>query len=297
MTDVCRMMPDRFAGFSKDDALRQLAEEQKAEAERKRLEEEARRKAEAERAEAERLRKEAEARGNTGVASLDELTLGSVRFGDCPDRKMNQFDAVRFATQDGILQSAGEAVYARKVLNDAASRDSQRTRTGTFYVVENGNAFVAFDDIADATNNVVLRYAYEGYDENKEGKEFIIRRSLLASVLERAKDTHCFLPVPDNGMAGARVDGNTIPYTNNPYFVAVLGKDLAKVNADLIRGRYVVGMMHLLTSKYVKANVADGEGIVRLVGLSATQHLIDAKGKFDNAARARWVTYDFGGAQ
>jgi len=297
MTDIHRIMPSSFAGFSREDALRQLAEEQKAEAERRRLEELARKKAEAERAEAERLRKEAEALGKTGVGSLDELALGSIRFGDCSDEKMNQFEAVRFTNRFGILQSAGEAVYARKVLNDAASRDCQRTRTGAFYVVENGNAFVAFDDIADAVNNVVLRYANEGYDDIKEGKDFIIRYSLLASVLERAKDTHCFLPVPDNGMAGARVDGNTIPYTHNPYFVAVLGKDLAKVNADLIRGRYVVGMMHLLTSKYVEANVADGEGIVRLVGLSATPHLIDAKEKFDAVARARWVTYDFGGSK
>jgi hypothetical protein len=40
MTEILRVMPDRFAGFSKDDALRQLEEEQKAE--RKRLEDLAR---------------------------------------------------------------------------------------------------------------------------------------------------------------------------------------------------------------------------------------------------------------
>ena len=42
MSEILRITPDRFAGFSKDDALRQLAEEQKAEAERKRLEDLAR---------------------------------------------------------------------------------------------------------------------------------------------------------------------------------------------------------------------------------------------------------------
>jgi len=40
MSEILRITPDRFAGFSKDDALRQLAEEQKAE--RKRLEDLAR---------------------------------------------------------------------------------------------------------------------------------------------------------------------------------------------------------------------------------------------------------------
>jgi hypothetical protein len=60
MTEVCRMMPDRFAGFSKDDALRQLAEEQKAEAER--------------------LKQEAE-RTAAYKKSLEELSRGNVSGG------------------------------------------------------------------------------------------------------------------------------------------------------------------------------------------------------------------------
>jgi hypothetical protein len=42
MTEILRIMPDKFAGFSKEDAERQQAEEKKAEAERKRLEDLAR---------------------------------------------------------------------------------------------------------------------------------------------------------------------------------------------------------------------------------------------------------------
>jgi hypothetical protein len=133
-----------------------------------------------------------------------------------------------------------------------------------------------------------------------DDKEFIIHYSLLASVLERAKDTKCFLPVPDNGMIGARVDSDAgiQAYANSPYFIAVLGKEIAKVNAELIRNsNYVVGMMNLLTSKWVEANVADGEGLVRLVGLSEHPNVIHADEKFNKVGRARWVTYDSGGSK
>jgi hypothetical protein len=153
MSEILRIMPNSFAGFSREDALRQLAEEQKAEAERKRLEEEARRKAAAE--QAERLRKEAE--GGNVVPVSNVSGLGGIVFGESSAVMLNQPEAVNFAAQHGILQSAGEAVYARKVLNDPESREAQHTRTGAIYVVENGNAFVAFDDIADTTKNVVLR--------------------------------------------------------------------------------------------------------------------------------------------
>ncbi len=290
MTEILRMMPDRFAGFSKDDALRQLAEEQKAEAEQKRKE--------AERAAAEKKRLEDLARGNAwkgSVVPFSGVVLDNIEFGPSSDEGLNQPDAVRFAGQFGILQSAGEAVYARKKFGDDVSWCIQRTRTGAFYVVENGRVFVAFDDVADPVKNVVVRYAMEGYDDNKEGKEFLIRGNLLESVLVRAKDTKRFLEVPTTGNIEARVVGSPCDYERTPYFVAVFGQKMASVNAELIRNKKrTTGRLYLLSTETVRKHAIDGKAIVRPVGLGVGYYDnvnkdVVADNYFSGIGRARGV--------
>ncbi len=291
MSEILRIMPNSFAGFSREDAERELA---RIEAERLRQE--------AERAAAEKKRLEELARNNAGKGSVvpfSGVVLDNIEFGPSSDEGLNQPDAVRFAEQFGILQSAGEAVYARTVVGDAASRDAQRTRTGAFYVIENDKVCVAFDDIADPVKNVVLRHINEGYDDNKRGINFSIPRSLLASILERAKDTKRFLSVPNNGMIGVRVDDDVgiQQYANDPYFVAVLGKEMAAVNAELIRrSNRVVGMMNLLVPQQVVKSWDDDydRGIVRLVEVSNVSQSaqICANDLFDKRGRARGVRYN-----
>jgi hypothetical protein len=294
MSKILRVMPSSFAGFSKDDALRQL------EAER----------IEAEKAAAEKKRLEDLARGNAGKGnvvapvSVVPVVLDDLVFGPSSDERLNQPDAVRFAKKDGILQSVGEAVYARKQVGDKASWDYQRTRTGAFYVVENGKVCVAFDDVADPVNNVVVRFANEGYEDNKRGEEFIIRRSLLASVLERAKDKKRFLQVPEDSTVRASVVGSPCDYETNPYFVAVLGKEMASLNAELLRNKlHDTGRLYLLSSETVRKRVVDDEGIVRPVGLGGggcgNVNVVSAYGGFGGSGCARGVrsAQSEGGAQ
>jgi hypothetical protein len=281
-------MPSSFAGFSREDALRQLAEEQKAEAEQKRKE--------AERAAAEKKRLEDLARGNAwkgSVVPFSGVVLDNIEFGASSAERLNQPDAVSFAAKYGILQSLGEAVYARKMLNDDASWEYQRTRTGAFYVVENGKAYVAFDDILDKEKNVVIAFAQEGCDKNAKGEEIFIDGSVLDNILKRAKDTKRFLEVPEQSPIEASVVGSPCEYETNPYFVAVLEK-MAGVNAELIRSKKCeTGRLYVLNASIVKGGVVDGKGlVVRPVGLGGVCDYVSsvvAGNGFNGSGRARGV--------
>jgi hypothetical protein len=280
-------MPDSFGGFKREDVLKQLAKE-KAEEERKKLE--------AERAAAEKKRLEDLARVNASkeqvVAPVSGVVFDNIEFGPSSAEKLNQPGAVAYAMNFGILQSAGEAVLARKKINDEVSRDYQRTRTGAFYFVENGKVYVAFDDIADAVKNVVVRYAWEGFDDNREGKEFLIRGSLLESVLERAKDANRFLELPEDNVVKASVVGSPCDYELNPYFVAVLGKEMACVNAELIRNKkHSAGKLYLLSAETVRKRAVDGKGLIRPVGLGDGNVIdyVDANDNFYGSGCARGV--------
>jgi hypothetical protein len=287
------MMPDSFGGFKREDVLKQLAKE-KAEEERKKLEAE---RAAAERAAAEKKRLEDLARVNASkeqvVAPVSGVVFDNIEFGPCSDEWLNQPNAVSSAGAHGyILQSIGEAVLARKKINDEESWDYQRTRTGAFYVVENGKVYVAFDDIADAVKNVVVRYAREGFDDNNEGKEFLIRGSLLESVLERAKDANRFLELPEDNVVKASVVGSPCDYELNPYFVAVLGKEMACVNAELIRNKkHSAGKLYLLSAETVRKRAVDGKGLIRPVGLGDGNVIdyVDANDNFYGSGCARGV--------
>ena len=290
------MAPDQdFAGFDLDKIVNDVDTAKRiAEAERKRAE-----------AEAKRLNGEAQ-RKNADVPKVvpAQPVLENIEFGTCSEKNLNMPDAVFYAEQRaeqrGILQSAGEAVYARKVLNTAASWDTQHTRTGAFYVVENDKPYVAFDDIADILNNVVTRYAVEAFRDNNENKEFLIRGSLLESVLGRAKDTKRFLEVPVNGMIGASFfSGNPSPYETNPYCVAIFGEKMVRLSAELaIEKQGVAATLHLLSAPYVEGivNMTD-KGIVRLVNLTHVAHLMRAEVKFNELGRARFVTYKPAGGE
>ncbi len=277
-------MPGTFGGFSQDDVRKYLEEQKRKEAERaaaekKRLEDLARRNASKEQV----------------VVPVSGVVLDDLVFGPSSDELLNQPCAVRSAGAQGyILQSLGEAVLARKKFNDLASREYQKTRTGAFYVVENGKVCVAFDDVADTVKNVVVRYAQEGFDDNMERKAFLIRGSLLESVLERAKDTHRFLEVPENGVVEAGVVGSPCDYETNQYFVAVLGKEMACVNAEFIRSKKEgVGRLYLLSDETVRKCAVDGAGIVRPAGLGGVNcngiEVVDASDYFHYSGRARGV--------
>jgi hypothetical protein len=300
MTDIHRIMPDRFAGFSKDDALRQLAEEQKADAERLRKE--------AERAAAEKKRLEDLARGNAEkgnvVVPAGDVDFSNVVFGRESTKDLNLPDAVRFAGKFGILQSLDEAVYARKNIpdqrshkfNDGKQWKYQHTRLGAFYVVENGKAYVAFDDVADSTRNAVIHYAVDGCQAHKEGKGFFIDGSWLDDILNRAKGSNRFLEVPVSGNVEESVVGSPCEYETNPYFVAVLGKEMACVNAELIRSKnFDTGKLFMPNALIVRSAVSSGKGLVRPVGLGFGSYLdisnVNANYNFNLNGRARGVRY------
>ena len=287
---LCRMMPSSFAGFSREDAEKELAriEAEKAAAEKKRLEDLARKNA---------------GQGNVTAPLSDVSGLDGVVFGASSPVRLNQPDAVRFAEKDGILQSAGEAVYARKQVGDKASWDYQRTRTGAFYVIENGKVCVAFDDIADKIKNVVIALAQEGCDKNAKGEELFIDGSVLDDVLARAKDTNRFLEVPEQSPIAASVLGSPCEYELNSYFVAVLGKMIG-VNAELIRSKnFDTGKLFMPNALTVRSAVSSGKGLVRPVGLGDDYcngiFSVNANNVFNDDGRARGVrsAQSEGGAQ
>jgi len=293
MTEILRVMPSSFAGFSREDAERELA---RLEAERL--------KQEAEKAEAERKKLENLARDNAGkgtvVAPVSGAGFSNLVFGRESTKDLNLPDAVRFAArfaaQDGILQSVGEAVYARKRVGDKASWDYQHTRTGAFYVIENGKSYVAFDDVADSTRNAVIHYAVDGCQAHKEGKGFFIDGSWLDDILHRAKGSNRFLEVPVSGNVEESVVGSPCEYETNPYFVAVLGKEMASVNAELIRSKgHKTGGLLMLDASTVNTEVSSGKGLVRPVGLGGDDYYgivsVVAGGSFVDVGRARGVRY------
>ena len=101
-------------------------------------------------------------------------------------------------------------------------------------------------------------------------------------------------------MIGVRVDSTVgmRQYATNPYFVAVLGEEMAAVNSELLRNsNRVVGMMNLLTPKHVMVNIGNGEGLVRLVGIADSTY-INVNERFTEIGRARGVRYNLpGGSQ
>jgi len=290
MTQILRIMPDKFAGFSREDALRQLAEEQKAEAERL--------KQEAERAAAEKKGLEDLARGNASkeqvVVPVSGVVLDNIEFGPSSDEQLNQPGAVAYAKNFGILQSAGEAVLARKKINDDTSWNYQRTRTGAFYVIEHNRVCVVFDDIADYDKNVVLNSADFGFRLNKDGEE--LRIGGIDDVLKRARDTDSIFEVPKNLPVEASVVGSPCEYETNPYFVAVLGKEMASLNAELIRrkGRNK-GYLDLMSASDVSGtflrDTSRASIIVRPVGLGIGIDDVYANDYFSSFGSARGVRY------
>jgi hypothetical protein len=292
------MTPDEFAGFDLDDVRRKV---ELAEAERKRAEEEARRNAEK----------------KPKVVPVAAPVVGAPGLGDiaedCSIDKLDHPQAVLYASQNNcILQSLGESVFARDKWNDKESWDSQHTRTGAFYVVENDKAYVAFDDIP--VNNIILRDSKEGYDAAEQGGTLIIRGRDLESVLERAKDAHRFLRVPEDSTIRASVVGIPCEYERNPYFVAALGQVMASVNAELIKNRgKAVGRIYLLDAPAILKTLSFVHGSqdcfvcpVMLCGDSNPKPDpnadvdssvdIDAEASFTHLARARRIHY-LGGAQ
>jgi hypothetical protein len=128
---------------------------------------------------------------------------------------------------------------------------------------------------------------------------------LLESVLERAKDTGRFLEVPENCVVEASVVGSPCEYERNPYFVAVLGKEMASVNAELLRNKkYTTGKLHLLSADIVRKKAVNSLSVIRPVGLGGDDcdgiYGVDAGDRFDDGGRARGVrpsAQSEGGAQ
>jgi hypothetical protein len=188
MSEILRVMPSSFAGFSREDAERELA---RIEAERLRQEAEAeaeRKRQEAKRSEAERKKLEELARGNAGQGNItapapDDILAGSEivtvtgAFDKCMDQLLDANARIIFS----------EELAAARVSDAAAKGDWKKSELCTMgcYVGENFNYLPNGDIIVAKTRyNPILQNPKVATDCHRNGKEFC----LSALVLEQLQD-------------------------------------------------------------------------------------------------------------
>lgn len=119
--------------------------------------------------------------------------------------------AVEFAAglEGQVLWSAQEAVAFRYAAL-AAGKDGfdnannhQWTRTASIYFKSEGETwYVAFDDISDARENIVLAKAQEGYESHRTRGKFPLsmRTELVKSTLKRADKNDRIIAVPESNL-------------------------------------------------------------------------------------------------
>lgn len=195
--------------------------------------------------------------------------------------------AVQFcADNKSILQSLREAVGFRVNANGADDADKyQATRTVAVYFTQDGKRYVAFDDIADPKQNIILARAQEGYDacqknnvwhlpmKDKHVKQIMARAEKDGRLIEVTKEQEW--PLKDT-------------YATQPIVKASMG-DMAEANAQFLIGKgYKNGCV------WTPDQTSEDKADVRAVGLGGGDcyiylYIVGANWLFSSGGRARGV--------
>jgi hypothetical protein len=204
--------------------------------------------------------------------------------------------AVKFAAdQNAVLQSLREAAAFRIEARGKDDADRyQATRTGAVYFKDGNKFYVAFDDIPDTKENVVLARAIDGYEANTEGRELLVSKKdkQIAQLLKRAEKSDRIVEVIESPLelATKATDGSS-EFGSNKAVQALFG-DVAEPYAAMLKSRkYDKGFVYVLTPESLDKQVDAQNALVRPVGLGVGYDSVDAGAvyRFDDGGRARGV--------
>ena len=227
---------------------------------------------------------------------LYELTKLSgfegVEFTDGSPSWLSWPDAVNFAHErKAILQSLREAVAFRVDSAGAdGSNEYQATRTGGVYFKESNKIYLAVDDVADASENIILARANEGYSAHKNGKDWFLPKKdkHIAKFLKRAERSDRIVEVVESPLELATVmSGNVSEYGQNATVKVLMG-DVSEHTASWLKEHtYDVGKVYLLSSEYVANQIRDNKSVlIRRVGLGVDGVGVGSR-FYDVGSRAR----------
>jgi hypothetical protein len=202
--------------------------------------------------------------------------------------------AVKFAAdRNSILQSLREAAAFRiEAQGKYAADHYQATRTGAVYFKDGNKFYVAFDDVPDAKENIVLARAIDGYEANKAGREFLLSKKdkQIAQLLKRSEKSDRIVEVIESPLelATKTTDGSS-EFGSNKAVQALFG-DIAEPYAAMLKSRkYDEGFVYVLTPESLDKQVDAQNALVRPVGLGFDIYYVYAIDRFNGYGRARGV--------
>jgi hypothetical protein len=205
--------------------------------------------------------------------------------------------AVKFAAdQNAVLQSLREAAAFRIEAQGKDDADRyQATRTCAVYFKDGNKFYVAFDDIPDTKENIVLARAIDGYEANKAGREFLLSKKdkHIAQFLKRAEKSDRIVQVVESPLELAtKTNAGSSEFGSNKAVQALFG-DIAELYAAILKSRdYDEGFVYVLTPESLDKHVAGDKALVRPVGLGDDNYnciYVDANNRFYYFGRARGV--------
>lgn len=237
-------------------------------------------------------------------SSGDVISLPAATFDSPPPRTiLNSPDAFVFARDDGgFLQSVGHAVVARVAFHkDAEDVAKKLALDGSQFCPEyRKNAAKAlalnFTHLYQKTSTVGIKYqdktgwkaafmelpdedasyelVKEGYNENCAKRELIkpCTDSLVARLLEQARDEKRVCDVLTNNPLKLGTSGQRSAYGTHPYVIALFGnQEIAQLNAQHLHDDREIdeGCVWDFTASDLEKIMKDGQALIRPVGLGA----------------------------
>jgi len=206
--------------------------------------------------------------------------------------------AVKFAAdQNAVLQSLREAAAFRIEAQGKDDADRyQATRTGAIYFKDSNKFYVAFDEIPDAKENIVLAHAVDGYEANKKSREFLLSKKdkQIAQLLKRAEQSNRIVEVVESPIELAtKASDSSSEFGSNKTVQALFG-DVAEPYAAMLESRdFNKGFVYVLTPQNLDEHVAGDKALVRHVSLGDKYYssikYVYADSHFGNDCRARGV--------
>lgn len=236
------------------------------------------------------------------VYKIDTLGFKGVEFTQSSEDLLNWPEAVKFAaSHNAVLQSVREAAAFRtQAKNKDYAEYYQATRTVAIYFNDGPtNFYVAFDDVPKAQKNIILARAVDGYNANKEGREFILSKKdeLIAQLLERAEKSDRIVQVVESPLKLAtEASAGSSKFGSNKIVKALLGEVAEPYAKWLHEHGHNIELVYLLDPKSLDG-VADDNVLVRAVSLGdrffysiyADKRFYDFDSGFDFSGRARGV--------
>jgi hypothetical protein len=189
------------------------------------------------------------------------------------------------AEHNAVLQSLPEAVAFRIDARDGThtgfdhSNEAQLTRTSEVFFVKNGQAYIAFDDIPDPAQNILIARAQEMNDARKEHKEFLVSLEdrLVSNLLMRAEKASRITKLPSyNGELDMSYLHPEQYKWDSGVLRAVFG-DIAKPYFEHLHYAHqcdYLGYFWLGYPEHVYEAAGDKLAIVKPVGLATLSHII-----------------------